>query len=110
MAGNRIFQVIFSDGFDVTTIYAPLEAVAATTNQHQEGTRLLVYTTRNNPVAVEAVFTQLKGLYEARNMDTNLYASGTTAQTRAEALEQFGFTTTMLLALAVIGPWWAASA
>ncbi len=97
-----IFQVIFSDGFDTTPLYAPLEAVAAATKQYNEGTRLAVRTTRNEPIAVEAIFTQLKNLYEARNMDTNLYASSTTAQTRAEALNQFGFTTTMLLALAVI--------
>ena len=97
-----IFQVIFSDGFATTPIYAPLEAVAAATKQYNEGTRLLVRTAYNDPITVEAVFTQLKDLYEARNMDTNIYISGTTFQTRAEALNQFGFTTTMLLALAVI--------
>ncbi len=97
-----IFQVIFSDGFSTTPIYAPLEAVAAATKQYNEGTRLLVRTAYNDPMTVEAVFTQLKDMYEARNMDTNVYISGTTFQIRADALNQFGFTTTMLLALAVI--------
>lgn len=97
-----IFQVIFSDGFEITPIYAPLESVAAATKQYNKGTRLLVRTTHKEPVAVEAIFTRLKNLYEARNMDTNLYASSTTAQTRAEALNQFSFITAMLLALAVI--------
>ena len=97
-----IFEVIFSDGFGTTPLYAPLEAVAAATKQYKEGTRLLVRTTRNDPAGVEAIFTQLKNLYEARNMDTNVYTSGTTFQTRAEALSQFSFITTMLLALAII--------
>lgn len=97
-----IFEVIFSDGFETTPLYAPLETVAAATKQYKEGTRLLVRTTRNDPAGVEAIFTQLKNLYEARNMDTNVYASGTTFQTRTEALSQFSFITTMLLALAII--------
>ncbi len=97
-----IFQVIFSDGFDTTPIYAPLESLAAATKQHHEGTRLLVRTAEDDPATVEAVFARLKDLYEARNMDTNTYASGTTFQVRTEALNQFGFITSMLLALAVI--------
>lgn len=97
-----IYQVIFSDGFEPNQIYAPLEAVAAATKQYNEGTRLLVRTTTGDPAAAGAVFTRLKDLYEARNMDTNLYESATTTQTREEAINQFSFTTTMLLALAVI--------
>jgi putative ABC transport system permease protein len=97
-----IFQVIFSDGFDTTPIYAPLEAVAAATKQYNEGTRLLVRTTNSEPATVEEIFTELKNLFEAREMDIGVYESSTTAQTREEALNEFGITTTMLLALAVI--------
>lgn len=97
-----IFQVIFTDGFDTTPIYAPLETVAAATKQYNEGTRLLVRTTSSSPAAIEAIFTQLKNLYEAREMDIGVYESSTTAKDRAEALNEFGVTTTMLLALAVI--------
>jgi putative ABC transport system permease protein len=97
-----IFQVIFTDGFDTTPIYAPLEAVAAATKQYNKGTRLLVRTTSSDPAAIEAVFTQLKNLYEAREMDIGVYESSTAAKDRAEALNEFGVTTTMLLALAVI--------
>jgi putative ABC transport system permease protein len=97
-----IFQVIFSDGFDTTPIYAPLEAVAAATKQYNEGTRLLVRTTSSESAAVEEIFTELKNLYEAREMDIGVYESTTAAKTREEALNEFGITTTMLLALAVI--------
>ncbi|MCL4296673.1 MAG: FtsX-like permease family protein [Anaerolineae bacterium] len=97
-----IFQVIFTDGFDTTPIYAPLEAVAAATKQYNEGTRLLVRTSSSDPAAIEALFTQLKNLYEAREMDIGVYESSTAAKDRAEALNEFGVTTTMLLALAVI--------
>jgi putative ABC transport system permease protein len=97
-----IFQVIFSDGFDATPIYAPFEALAAATKQYNEGTRLLVRTTSNDPAAIEEIFSQLKNLYEAREMDVGIYESSTTAQNRLEALNEFSVTTTMLLALAVI--------
>ncbi len=97
-----IFQVIFNDGFDTTPIYAPLEAVAAATKQYNQGTRLLVRTTRSDPAAIETVFTRLKNLYEAREMDIGIYESSTAAKDREEALSEFGVTTTMLLALAVI--------
>lgn len=97
-----IFQVIFSDGFDTTPIYAPREAVAAATKQYNEGTTLLVRTSSSDPEAIETIFNQLKNLYEAREMDIGVYESSTAFQVREEAISQFGFTTTMLLALAVI--------
>jgi len=97
-----IFQVIFSDGFDATPIYTSLEALAAATKQYNEGTRLLVRSSANDPAAIEEMFTRLKNLYEAREMDIGLYESSTAAQVREEALNEFGVTTTMLLALAVI--------
>jgi len=97
-----IFQVIFSDGFDVTPIYAPLETVAAATKQYNQGTRLLVRTASDNPATIELIFIRLKDLYEARKMDVGVYESSTKFQIREEAFNQFGFIITMLLALAVI--------
>jgi putative ABC transport system permease protein len=79
-----------------------LEAVAAATKQYNEGTRLLVRTSSSDPAAIEATFTQLKNLYEEREMDIGVYESSTTAKDREEALNEFSVTTTMLLALAVI--------
>lgn len=97
-----IFQVIFNDGFDSTPIYAPLETLAAATKQYNEGTRLLVRTVSREPAAIEDTFTRLKNLFEAREMDIGVYESSTSAKDRSEALNEFGITTTMLLALAVI--------
>jgi putative ABC transport system permease protein len=97
-----IFQVIFSGGFDATPIYAPLESIAAATKQYNEGTRLLVRTTSHDPTAVNDLYTQIKNLYEDREMEINVFDAGTTPQDRIDALSQFNVTTTMLLALAVI--------
>ncbi|MEW5960246.1 MAG: FtsX-like permease family protein [Chloroflexota bacterium] len=97
-----IYQLIFNDAFDATPIYAPLEALAAMTKQYNEGTRLLVRTSSQDPATVEKLFTQLKNLYEDRNMEIVTFEASTIHQDRAEAVSQFSITTTMLLALAVI--------
>lgn len=97
-----IYQLIFNDAFNATPIYAPLETFATATKQYNEGTRLLVRTTRQDPAAVEKIYTQLKNLYEDRNMEINTFEASTTHQDRAEAVSQFSITTTMLLALAII--------
>jgi putative ABC transport system permease protein len=97
-----IFQVIFSGGFDATPIYAPLEAVAAATKQFNEGTRLLVRTTSRDPAAIDEIYTQIKNLYEDRNMEINVFDAGTTPQDRLDAISQFNVTTNMLLMLAII--------
>jgi len=97
-----IFQVIFNGGFDATPIYAPLEAVAAATKQYNEGTRLLVRTTSRDAETVGAMYTQLKDLYEDRNMEINVFDAGTTPQDRIDAISQFDVTTNMLMMLAII--------
>jgi putative ABC transport system permease protein len=97
-----IYQLIFNDPFDATPIYAPLEAVAATTKQYNKGTRLHVRTASSDLAAIEATFIQLKNLYEDRNMEINTFAASTTPQDRAEAVSQFSITTSMLMALAII--------
>jgi putative ABC transport system permease protein len=97
-----VYQVIFSDGFDLTSIYAPLEALAAATKQYNEGNRLLIRTKWHELEPVAATLTQLKDLFEARNMSINVYAAGTTPEDRVEIITQFTSTTTMLLVLAVI--------
>jgi putative ABC transport system permease protein len=97
-----IFQTIFSGDFDATPIYAPRAALAATTKQYNEGTRLLIRSASRDPAVIEAQFTQLKDLYEARNMEIDAFDVGTTSDDRANAISEFSVTTTMLLALAVI--------
>ena len=73
------------------------------TKQYNEGNRLLVQTTSQDPATVEKLYIQLKNLYEDRNMEIiNTFEASTIHQDRAEAISQFSITTTMLLALAVI--------
>ncbi|MBE7550797.1 MAG: ABC transporter permease [Anaerolineales bacterium] len=97
-----LFQVIFNGGFDATPIYAPLESVAAASKQYNKTTRLLVRTSSHDPVAVNTLYTQIKNMYEDRNMDINVFDTGTTPQDRIDAISQFNVTTTMLMMLAVI--------
>jgi putative ABC transport system permease protein len=97
-----IYQLIFNDAFDATPIYAPLEALATATKQYNEGTRLLVRTTSQDPATAEKIYTQLKNLYEDREMEIVTFEASTIHQDREEAISQFSITTTMLLALAII--------
>jgi putative ABC transport system permease protein len=98
-----IYQLIFNDAFGPTPIYAPLEAFATATKQYNEGNRLLVQTTSQDPTTVEKLYIQLKNLYEDRNMELiNTFEASTIHQDRAEAVSQFSIMTTMLLALAII--------
>ena len=97
-----LFQVIFGGGFEAEPIYAPLETVATITKQHNEGTRLLVRTVSSDPELIRQTNKQLKDLYETRQMEINVFATGTTPEDREFAISQFNVTTTMLLALAVI--------
>jgi putative ABC transport system permease protein len=97
-----IFQVIFGGGFDATPIYAPIEAVAAATKQYNKGTRLLVSTTTHHPAAIAQQYSQIKNLFEDRQIDINVFDAGTTPQDRQDAISQFNVTTTMLLFLAII--------
>jgi putative ABC transport system permease protein len=97
-----VFLVVFNGGFDAEPIYAPREAVFATTKKHNEGSRLLVRTYSDDPAEVQSIFNQLKTLYEDRQMEVNLFESNTTPQDRINADEQFSITIQMLLSLAVI--------
>jgi putative ABC transport system permease protein len=97
-----LFQVIFGGGFDAEPIYAPQQAVYDATKKHNDGQRLLVQTQIPTAAAVEPIAVQLKDIYTARNMDVDVFATGTTPQDRIDAESQFAITTNMLLALAVI--------
>ncbi len=97
-----LFQVIFGGGFDAEPIYVSQEAVAAATKQYNKGVRLLVQTTRPDEETVTRINDRLKNLYEARQMDVDVFSSGTTPQDRKDAVSQFAVTTNMLLALAII--------
>jgi putative ABC transport system permease protein len=94
------YQLIFGGSFSSDDLYAPEQAVFETTKKYNEGSLLRVRTTDHSPEFTENVKLTLNSLYADRNMDI-LYTS-TNATDRTNADSQFGITTTMLLALAVI--------
>ena len=97
-----ISVIIISDGFASDPIYAPLEAVFAATKKHNAGSQLLVRTSTTDPTLISDISTQLRNLYESREMDINVFVSGTTPEDRTNALNQFGIVTSMLYGLAII--------
>ena len=97
-----IMQVIINDGFASDPIYAPLETVFSVTKQYNEGAQLFVRTQTGDPELVAQVNDQLKSLYEARQMDLNIFINGTTYEDRQNAINQFGIVTSMLYGLAII--------
>lgn len=97
-----LFQTIFAGGFDAEPVYAPLAAVYDATKRYNEGSRLLVRTSPNDPETVALVYSALKDLYATRNMDIDVFSTGTTPEDRAFATSQFDVSINMLLALAVI--------
>jgi putative ABC transport system permease protein len=94
------YQVIFSGSFATDSLYAPQEAVFATTKKYNKGGRLFVRTRFHGEDYVEAVTNQLKDLYETRNMD--VFVSQTAHGEKRFAESQFSIVIGMLLALAVI--------
>ena len=97
-----LFQVIFGGGFDAEPIYASRDAVFKATKKHNDGRRLLLNTYTDNPATIEQISQQLKDSFENRNMDIDVFTTGTTPDDRANAESQFAVTTNMLLALAII--------
>jgi putative ABC transport system permease protein len=97
-----IFQVIFSEDFDADPIYAPQQVVFETTKKYNRGEQLLVRTRAHDPDYVAAINDRLKTLYEERQMDLNVFTSGTTYEDQEFAQSQFDIIIVMLLALAII--------
>ncbi|HRV94394.1 MAG TPA: FtsX-like permease family protein, partial [Anaerolineae bacterium] len=97
-----LFQVIFNGGFDSVPIYAPEDAVFHATKKYNDGVRLYVSTVSHTPQDVETVYQQLKDSYEDRNMDIDVFSTGTTPDDIVNAVNQFSITTNMLMGLAVI--------
>jgi putative ABC transport system permease protein len=97
-----IFQTFFNGGFDADPIYAPQPAVFTATKKYNEGARLLVRTKNHDSAEVQAINTQLKTLYENRQMDVNAFDSGLTITDIQDAETSFATVLSMLLAIAVI--------
>ncbi|MBN1994918.1 MAG: ABC transporter permease [Anaerolineae bacterium] len=94
------YQLIFGGSFSSDDIYAPAEAVAGVTKKYNEGILLRVRTADHSPGFTEAIQSQLSTLYARRHID--ILFSWTSTTERGNADSQFGITSTMLLALAVI--------
>ena len=97
-----VFKVIFGGGFESEPIYAPREAVFLATKQYNEGSRLLVTTTANKPLPIDQIARQIRDGLETRNVEIDVFSTGTTPEDRTNAESQFAITTNMLLALAVL--------
>jgi putative ABC transport system permease protein len=97
-----LYQTVFNDNFNGAPVYAPLEAVYDATKKHNRATRLLVQTSAHDAAHVQAIFDQLQGLFEGRQMDVDLQPSGNTYKDRQFADSQYSININMLLMLAVI--------
>jgi putative ABC transport system permease protein len=95
-----LYQVIFNDNFSSDAIYAPQGAVYQASNKLNRGSLLHVRTDSHVESSVNAVTTQLKDQFEARNMKVNY--SQTEIEIKRRATSQFAIFISMLLALAVI--------
>jgi putative ABC transport system permease protein len=97
-----VFLVVYNAGFDSDPIYAPLDALFEATKKHNEGSRLLISANNRDKAQVAALFAELKGIFEGRDMDINLFESNTTIQDTINADAQFAIIINMLIALALI--------
>lgn len=94
------YEPVFASGFTSDTIYAPLQALYASTKKQNQGSMLYVRTAGHDPGHVAAVTKQLEELFQRRNLDVVI--SQTEADLRQTYEFQFSTVTTMLFALAII--------
>ncbi len=94
------YEPVFASGYTADTIYAPLQALYASTKKQNQGAMLYVRTTGHAPGFVAGVTRQLKDLYEERNLKVDF--SQTEAELRQTYEFQFSTVTSMLFALAII--------
>jgi putative ABC transport system permease protein len=97
-----IYQVFYSDDFETDPIYAPQEAVFSVTKKYNQGARLLVSTQSSQPEYVQPVYQSLRSLFASRQMDLEIFATGTTLEDRETANTEFSTTISMLMSLAII--------
>ena len=93
------YQNVFSD-IATDPIYANLDAVYKATKQYNEGNHIRVRTQYHNEDYVQTVTTQLKDMYEGKNID--VAESIVLKENRRNVDSQFAITISMLLLLAVL--------
>ncbi len=97
-----LYRVIYGGGFLVEPIYAPLEAVAASTGQINQGTQVLVKGQVASLEAESAFAEALKDRFEQAGMGIDFYTSAARLEQRAFANNQFNSLISMLLSLAML--------
>jgi putative ABC transport system permease protein len=95
-----MYQDIFSGIGETDPIYANLEAVFTATKKHNEGGQARINLKRHDEPYVQQVTTELKQMFEAKNVD--VADSLVMLENRRNADSQFAITINMMLILAVL--------
>jgi putative ABC transport system permease protein len=95
-----LFQVVLGGGFSVDPIYAPQQAVFAATTKHNVGDSLYIRLSDPARDSGESMVVELQNLFARRKLA--VMQTDTTQQFREAIGRQFGITTNMLFALALI--------
>ena len=94
------FNNLSADSFGTDSIYANQEAMFRATKKHNLGNQLDVRLRNHTKTEVEAITTQLKEMYDAKNLA--IESSQTLHKLREDSDGEFSLVIQMLLALAVI--------
>jgi putative ABC transport system permease protein len=95
-----LYEPVFISTYMSDTIYAPLETLYQATKKHNEGTILLIRTTRHDAASTADLTTRLKNEFESHNL--KVVESQTQAAQRSTFEWQFSTVTWMLVSLSVI--------
>jgi putative ABC transport system permease protein len=94
------YEPVFASGYTTDVLYAPQQALYASTKKQNQGSMLYIRTTSHEPEFVSALTKQLKDVFEGRNLKVEI--SQTEAELRQTYEFQFSTVTSMLFALAII--------
>ncbi|MEZ4595066.1 MAG: FtsX-like permease family protein, partial [Chloroflexota bacterium] len=94
------YKVVYGGGFVTEALYAPLPAVMDAIGQVDRASLLYVQTESEDEGVVTAVSTDLQNMFEARNMDIDLFTSATKGEERLEIENQFFPIVGMFISLA----------
>lgn len=97
------YRTVYSSGFVVEPIYAPLEAVALSTGINDEGTQILVKGKAIQSLEAETDFAnQLKTAFEESGFKLDFYTTSAKRDARSYADNQFNTVVNMLINLAIL--------
>jgi putative ABC transport system permease protein len=96
------YRVVYGGGFVIEAIYAPLEAVYATTGVTDTGTQIYIQTNRDSTTDIKQVSDDLRAIFEAEGKDIDLYTTSVVFEERDYANNQFQSVVSMFLGLAML--------